>query len=631
MAKDQFSDLSTKCFRRYQQMARRRDGWKTVYMLLSKYILMRPVWFGDYGVPGQTPLLNVAYVSDDTVVDAARTSATALGGALWPNTAETFELAPQIPHGMPFDVQQALDSEEVRQYMMQATKVVQQVIDMPESGFHIAWGEYLDDQIVFGTSGICADEDDKNDEVPIHFKTISVETSVIDEGKDRMVDCVGMEFVYTARQVVDIYGIENVSEKTRGLYEAEKYDDWIKVIQLIEPRINGKVGAPVTEKPYASIHFEYDNKHILLNSGMDERCIFVTRFRKRPNEVYGRSLAMDALPSVKELNILRRGMSKALDKILDPPLGFYSDQIGGSGQIDISAGARVPLNAVGKIPQGQSPIMQLLKINEPQVAKDRTENLEEKISVKFLIDRLLDFNNKTRMTLGEAELRNDFRNQALGNIFSRQIIELLNPLIKFVVNVLWRRGMLGLHPVRDAHQIAFMKAVGLQPWVIPNALAALSRNGKAPFKVHMISPAARAMRADSLVGIEKLTNYALTLMNGGATDVMDNVDTDVSIREYQKICGAPSKVLRGQDDMQKLRKQRQAAQAAQYQAQQGEIQANITAKGAKAAKDLASVGLPATPGASGLPGVAGLPGMSGLPTAGPAATTPWESGRLAVA
>ena len=320
---------------------------------------------------------------------------------------------------------------------------------------------------------------------------------------------------------------------------------------------------------------------------MDELPVFVKRFTKRPNELYGRSLALGALPSIKELNVLRRMFSIAEQKNLDPSLGIYHDQIGGNGQVDLSPNGRVPLFTTGRVPQGQPPIVRLLDPIDTQQAKERIAELTELIGEKFLLDKLFDFNNKTRMTKGEADMRNDFRNQALSAIFSRHIIELLNPLLIHTLKIMLRRGLLGLHPIKDIKKIRNLTQQGIKPFVMPIMIARLVDRGFFPFAIRFISPAARAMRADSLQGLNQLTNYIMAWSNAGHPEASDNMLIDKAVQEYQHLAGSPRVVLRGQDSLKKVRKQKALMQQRQQQLQQGEIQATIAQKGATAAKNYA--------------------------------------------
>lgn len=600
--KNQTEDLALKTIRRYTQLCLRRDGWRNIFYLLSKYLLMRPIWFGDVGVPWRTPLLSVINVSDDSCVDAAYRSAMAISGALWPNISESFEMELQPPPNAMRDMYDEFQSDEIRDYEREVTRRVRRPFNTPECGFILAWNEHMLEQVIYGTSGIYVNEDDDPNKM-LTYMPVSIETSVIDEGKNKFIDTVVLEFSYTAREVVDKYGYESVSERTKSLYDSSNYEDYIKVIQMIQPRQKGKVGGPIMEKPFESIHLEYDSKQILLESGFDEMPVFMTRFSKRPTELYGRSLGMAALPSVKELNVLRKAFNVAQLKQLDPPLGIYHDQVGGGGQVNISAGARVPLYATGRLTQTNPPIIPLIQVPDPKTGKDRIAELTEMVSGKFLLDQLLDFNNKTRMTKGEADMREGFRNQSLSPIFSRQITECLNPCVTHTAKILWRKKILGLHPVKDGLAIQKLKNQGIKPFIMPQLVATMADAGYFPFKPKFISPAARAMHAAQREGCEKLTNYTLAWHTGGVMSAVDNLDIDKLIRYQAKNYGAPSDVVRGNDSLKKLRAAQAQQNMQQQQLQQGEIKANIAQKSAKAAREYAQAGEPGGP-----PQQQGVPG-----------------------
>ena len=63
-----------------------------------------------------------------------------------------------------------------------------------------------------------------------------------------------------------------------------------------------------------------------------------------------------------------------------------------------------------------------------------------------MIDRLLDFNNETRMTATETNIRDRDRNATLQSILSRQISSYFTPIIERTFNLLLSDGHLGVLP-----------------------------------------------------------------------------------------------------------------------------------------------------------------------------------------
>ena len=578
--------------RKYDSMLRRRDGMKAMFRSVSKYVLYRTAWFGDSNAPNRVVSKSIKDVYDDTAIDCAKAAAAAFVGALWPNAEESFELVPHPLMGVA-GWKERLGAQDVKTYYKDATLRSRTPFNSAEAGFTIAFAEHMREQVVLGTSGIVFDEDEKNDAEPCFFRSISVETSVIDENERNRVDCIAFEYWYTARQVVDKYGEDKVSKATRDLASVPENEDTpVKVIQLIQPRRGGKAGEPKKEKPFASIHFEAAEQHTLLDDGMDVNCAYVVRFERRPGELYGDSLAMGAMPTIREQNVTRMSFNRALGKQLDPPVGFWTEMFGGAGSIDLSAGAKVQLFDNGSIPQGRRPVEQFMEVPEPRVASERITANEERMMIKFMLDKLLDFNNKTRMTLGEAQIRTDFRNQALGPFFSRQMVELLYPLIMRVVGMLWRRGMMGLRPKADADIIEAKKLKGEPVWVMPEVVEEFyEATGQLPFFPRFCSPAARAMQADAQMGLEKLSNFVIALIGGGLTDAADSFDTDRAIELYQYHVGAPQEVVRAAEDRDAARQARQQAQAQMAQLEMQEQSSQIAKNAAKAAKDSAQAGI----------------------------------------
>lgn len=87
----------------------------------------------------------------------------------------------------------------------------------------------------------------------------------------------------------------------------------------------------------------------------------------------------------------------------------------GAGEIDDSPNGVTVVNVSGRI-SNQDPIKPLYTVGELQSVENHTEQLRQQITQAFFIDRLLDLNNDTRMTLGEAQIRNRIRGESLTSI-----------------------------------------------------------------------------------------------------------------------------------------------------------------------------------------------------------------------
>lgn len=323
--------------------------------------------------------------------------------------------------------------------------------------------------------------------------------------------------------------------------------------------------------PIASIHIEICSRKIIKESGFEEMPVFVGRFIKVLGEKYGRSPAMVAMPDILEANATREAISIATEKQLDPPLAVYDDGSLGAGTIETSAGAINVFSVSGRINNGK-PIEPLYTVGELQSSYNHIETLKESINNHFYLDRLLDFNNETRMTFGEAQLRNALRGQSLGTFYARQEMEVITPLIKRTFNILLKRGLFGVLQ-NSIEELELLKR-GIRPIYIPEEIAQRILSGLDVYDLDFISPAKRTMQSEELQGTIETANFAVGVA-AAVPEILDNIDTDEMLRRIAKLSGADEDMLKDMQTVQSIRKARAEQQAQIMQLEQARQQSEI--------------------------------------------------------
>lgn len=485
---------------------------------------------------------------------AAKTAASSILSMLWPNSVRRFRLS------MPRDME---DTEEHKKYYEFVTEKNLDVLDNPKGGLPTSLDEYMFDELTFGTAGIDIMPDPLT---KVRYTPWGVKHMSIAEGKGGFVDTVYIENEQTVQRIVMEYGLDKVSEKVREAFEKKRFDEKEKILVAIEPRLlRNPRGLGNRDMPFQSIHIEIKQKHMLRESGFEEFPMVIGRFWKILKEVYGRSPAMDALPDIQQINVVREGVDIGLEKTLDPPLVVVHDSILGNGIIDTSAGGLTVINVSGRAGE-RNPIEPLFTVGDVRPAENRIENLQETIANHFFIDRLLDFNNETRMTLGEAQIRNRLRNATLGTIFSRQIAEVFSPLIERTFNILLAQNELGV--VRGSVEEQVIREFeNKEPMIIPDEIARRMQAGEDVFKIEYFTPALRIMQAEEVEGIFRTLEQA-AIMAAVVPDIMDNIDSDEAIRRISNLLGAPSEILRPRAKVEEIRDNRQAQLEAQQEQEQ---------------------------------------------------------------
>lgn len=537
---------------KHKTMISIKQPWLEHFQLIGEYINLRKQNFTETNSVGAFLTRDIF---DNTAGRDNDIMASALIGALWQNGAQSIQLIPA--RGM-------TDDETNRIYFNFLTEEATSVMDAPRAGLSVALTEYMRDQGSFGTSGVGVfeNEDSKTKKnIPIRYIAFDIKTMTIDEDQFGFVDTVYDLQEMTINQAVKKYKLKNLSIKSKELFaKGVGFKEKIKVLHAIEPRLDGdptKFGNK--DMPVASIHVELSSGvgqncgKILKESGYNSMPIFVTRFNKNLGEPYGRSSGMAGLPDAIELNAIWEALTIAIEKQIDPPLGILSDG-DLTPVIDTSAGAMNVFNISGRL-GSRDPVFPLFTIGELKSVEKLIEKLTESLSNHFYLDRLLDLNNDTRMTLGEAQIRNELRAASLGSIYSRQISELFVPMIDRTVALLYKLGRLGVVANSKQHRKLILQ--GITPIIMPVEVAQRISEGRDFFKIKFISPAARSMQAEEIQGILGTTAYAtqVVVLDEGAKDV---IDVDASIKRIAELTGASLKTIKSLQAIQDLRRAKDA-------------------------------------------------------------------------
>jgi hypothetical protein len=550
--------------REFDRVKAERDTWNPMYQTLGEYISQVKQNFET--TPTQGEFLTDK-VFDSTGTFSAYTSASALLGMLWTGSAkQSIEIAP------PDDIEDA--STELTDFYDRMTKRTVRAMDDPKANLSLSLDEYMIDQIIFGTSGVgCVEGIDSK----LLFKPYGVKELFLSEGDNGRVNKTWLLYEWEVERAVDELGEENVSPAILEKYKKGKLDEKVKILHCIRPRKKKKADKGKLAMKFESIHMDYTSCYIMKEEGFHELPIQVGRFRKLTYEKQGRSLGMNALSDIREANALREAVIIATEKALDMPKGVLDDGSFGGGFIDTSAKAITVFNASGNI-GGGTPIFDIGTPPNVDVAERRLAALVESISRHFHIDKLLDFNNESQMTLGEAQIRDAIRTASLSSLFSRQIAEVFTPLVERAVSVLWRSGEFGVIPNSVEEQEAL--ANGIEPEYLPEEIVERLQQGKEVYQVSYKTKAANASKAEEIIAINEAMMY---VGNGVALDpsLANRIDLHEGLKRIGSIRGLPAGFVRQNDEVEAITQQQQQ-QAAQMQA----IQAGREVAGA--AKDLAT-------------------------------------------
>ena len=353
------------------------------------------------------------------------------------------------------------------------------------------------------------------------------------------------ELAMSVSQLAYRFGTDAMTTQTRAMLERQQIDKMVELIHVIEPRDVYDPESPLaTQMPYRSVYYELhgaEDERFLGESGFEEFPAACPRWDVLSDDVYGTSLAMEALGDVKQLQLQEKRKAQAIDKMSAPPMTAPSSLRnrattvlpGGVTYVDTQQGQ-----------QGFQPAYLVNpRVNELMLDIQNTENRIEKT---FYSDLFLMLANSDRrqITAREIDERHEEKLLMLGPVLERQHTELLDVAIDRTFAIMARHGLISEAPPELEGQ---------------------------ELKVEYISILAQAQKAVGTQSIDRLATY-VTGLSQFNPEALDKVDWDQTIDEYGDNLGVPPKVVRSDDETDALREARQQAeQAAQAMAmaQQG--------------------------------------------------------------
>lgn len=403
------------------------------------------------------------------------------------------------------------------------------------------------DEGVFGTSAM-AILDDETDVIRAY--TFPIGSYCLSQSSRYFVDTFLREYAMTVRQLVQQFGIENVSRRVKDMWDQGNYEVWIDVGHLIMPNEEfdpEKLSAKY--KRFASVYWEAgNNEHggFLSESGFDEFPIMAPRWNLTGEDVYGHSPGMDALGDVQQLQAMQRRMIQSVDKMVNPPMTAPTSMR--NQKASLLPGDITYVDGQ----QGQAAFKPAHEVRMPlQELSVLIQETQNRVKKCFYEDLFLMLANSDRrqITAREIEERHEEKLLMLGPVLERQNEDLLDPLIDRTFAIMLRKGL------------------------IPQAPQELQGM---PLKVEYTSIMAQAQKMIATAGIERFVGFVGNLA-AAKPDILDKIDLDQVVDEYGDMLGVPPKIVRPDDAVETIRQAR--AQAQEQQARMQQLQQ--AAQGAK--------------------------------------------------
>ncbi|WP_420382043.1 portal protein [Novosphingobium sp.] len=358
----------------------------------------------------------------------------------------------------------------------------------------------------------------------------------------------------SVKQAIETFG-EACSPIIRGLYDRSQYEAPIEIYHAIEPDPQYdpmKFGA----KPWRSVYWDPADRSdtVLRLSGYSEQPFWAPRWDVVGGDTYGVSPGMEALPSLRELQMQAKRRNEAIDQMVKPEkIAPPNVRLTGEpGRVVVAAGVdrdqifipyQMPYQAVAAIGQEM----------------DKCRQQIDSLAFADLFNAITNMAGIQPRTVEEIAARNEEKLTQLGPVIERVANEKLQVAIERGFGILQRGGFL------------------------PPVPAALSDR---PINVEFVSILQQMQRMVGLGQIERVVGFVGNLA-AVHPEALDKIDFDEAVDEYGYRAGAPARLIRPEREVAALRKARaQAAATAQALAAMPAMKAGADAARLLAATDV---------------------------------------------
>lgn len=427
-----------------------------------------------------------------------------------------------------------MKSKAVKEYLEEVQNIL--MASFSKSNFYGILNSAYEELASFGTAAFSLEEDFTD---VIRGKNFTCGEYYIGVDPKGRANQFGRTIHYTVGQLVDEFGIDNVSREVKNLHKQKKFAIWRKVFHLITPNIY-RDDEKEDNKNFAfrSAYWEEAARddEFLSESGYKTFPIVCPRWSvTTTSDIYGKSPAWEALGDIKMLQRLQMKKFEALDKVIDPPVQADASV----EETDTMPGGISRTSAM--TPNGG--IRTAYQIS-PDFNAIRQDILDAKESIDkfFFTDMFLAMLNDGRSGITATEVVEIHGEKLLmlGPILERIENEMLDPAIDLAFDLHERNGLLPESPPE------------LEGYDI---------------KVEYISTLAQAQKMVGTTAIQQTAQFIGNLA-GANPEVLDVMNFDEAATEFSELVGISAKIIRSKEEIQAVRANRLKAQQAQEQFQQ---------------------------------------------------------------
>lgn len=540
--------LRKQCGKRWEALKSERSSWMPHWQEISEVLLPRAGRFlvsdNNKGDKRHRAIL------DNSGTRALRTLSGGMMAGMTSPARPWFRLTTKNP--------QLDENYEVKKWMTQVTTLMQMVFN--QSNVYRALQMAYEELGAFGTTSVIVLDD--YDSI-IHCMPLTIGEFALATDSRGDVNTCYREFRMTVSALVGEFGYDKVSPNVRRLYDRGNYDEWIEVVNAIEPRsFRDPQKRDAKNMPYRSVYFEKNGKgdSILRESGFRQFPVLAARWNVTGGDIYGTGPGMEALGDLRQLQQQQLHKSKAIAQQADPAVIMSADMR--NQEANLVPGGIVWADNVAQVQGVRSAYEVNLRLDALLMDIQDVRRRIDEAFYKDIFLMITGMPTTARATATEIAERHEEKMLMLGPVLERLNAEMNDRLIAMTFDRMVQVGM--LPPV-------------------PQELQGIDLN------VEFVSILAQAQRAVATNAVDRFTQN-LGMLVAIKPDLADKFDADYWADYYSDVLGLDPQLIVPGKQVALIRQQRAEQQAKMMQMEQAKEMASV-------AKDLgaAQAAVPASP------------------------------------
>ena len=191
------------------------------------------------------------------------------------------------------------------------------------TGFGVSADEDFDQLGRYGTSLVWQEAIEGRGLI---YRTLHLSQCYIDTDHAGLIDTVHRDMEKTARECEQMFGLEALTPKMREALDRGKEHTKFQLIHFVTPNTQWDQDKLDWRRlPISSRYLAVDEKVYLRRKGFQTMPISGSRHMTSAMEKYGRSPAINVLPTIRGLQAMRHTTLRAGHKAVDPALVFFDD------------------------------------------------------------------------------------------------------------------------------------------------------------------------------------------------------------------------------------------------------------------------------------------------------------------